>query len=92
MSNTSVQNKSFALESRYVVVANIYPSKSKKTIKILDLEGHLLGIALRDEIIQLLNGYLDHANIVIYRCDSPQTPLEGKAAEPEKIKLGDTDQ
>jgi hypothetical protein len=59
------QPKKFAntAQSRYVIVANIYPSKSQKTIKILDLESHLLGIALRTEILDLLAGKLDHVNV-----------------------------
>ena len=55
------------LESRFIVVANIFPSKSRYTIKIVDLSGHLLGIALREEILALLDGKLDHVNVVLYR-------------------------
>jgi hypothetical protein len=54
-------------ESRFIIVANIYLSKKKKTVKILDLDGHLLGIALRDEILALLAGKISHVNVVIYR-------------------------
>jgi hypothetical protein len=58
--------------SRYVIVANIYLSKSKKTVKILDLEGRLLGIALRDEILDMLDGKLGHVNVVLYRIEEKQ--------------------
>lgn len=67
------ENKKFAptSPSRYEAVANLYLSKSKQTITIKDLEGHLLGIALRDEILALLAGKLNHVNVVLYRSVQP---------------------
>jgi hypothetical protein len=67
VNNSATALKSFASESRYIIVANLYPSKSKKTLKILDLTGHLVGIALRYEIIELLDGKRNHVNVVLFR-------------------------
>lgn len=73
--------------SRYVIVANIYLSRSKQSVKIIDLQGNFIGIANRNEILDLFTGHRDHVNIVVYRCS--QTPLEVKTAEPEKIQMGE---
>jgi hypothetical protein len=53
--------------SRFIVVANIYLSKSKKTVRSLDLEGYLSGIARRDETLALLAGKIGHVNVVVFR-------------------------
>jgi hypothetical protein len=87
MNESTQQNLRFTQktqESRYVIVANIFESKSRQTIKIIDLSGHLLGIALRDEILDLLAGYRDHVNVVLFRI-----PLEVKTADPDKITIGE---
>lgn len=63
--------------SRYVIAYNIYLSKSRQTIKIIDLEGHLLGIAICDEILDLLAGKISHVNVVRYRSNPPLNAFEG---------------
>jgi hypothetical protein len=67
MTVSQQNDKNVTQLSRFVVVANIVPGKSKQTIKIIDLEGHLLGVARRDEILDLLAGKINHANVVLYR-------------------------
>jgi len=57
-------------ESRFVIVANIYLSKKKQTLKILDLNGKLCGIFRRNDILDLLAGKLDHVNVVLFRNES----------------------
>lgn len=72
--------------SRFVIVANCFLSRSKQAIKIVNLQGQFIGIAKRDEILDLFDGYRDHVNIVVYCCDPKQGPLELKSADPEKIR------
>lgn len=67
MNESPEQNKNISQISRFVVVANIVLSKSMQTVKIINLDGRLLGIAKRDEILELLDGKIDHVNVVLYR-------------------------
>jgi hypothetical protein len=67
MNEATQQNKSVAQISRFIAVANFVLCKSKQTIKLIDLEGNLLGIAKRTEILDLLAGKRDHVNVVLYR-------------------------
>ena len=66
------------MESRFVIVANIYLSKSKQTLKILDLNGHLCGIFRRNDILDLFTGKINHVNVVLYRCEETKQPTVEK--------------
>jgi hypothetical protein len=68
MNECPEQNRNISQISRFLVIANIVPSKSKQTVKIIDINGRLLGIAKRDEILDLLDGKTDRVNVVVYRC------------------------
>jgi hypothetical protein len=71
-----------------VVVANIFLSKSKKTVKIISTEGCLIGIARRSELNDLLAEKLSHVNVCLFQ-DSPfQEPLgELKPVNPDALSF-----
>ena len=52
--------------SRFKKVASIHLSRSQQTIKIVGLDGELLGLARCEEIIDLLNDDRATVDIVVY--------------------------
>jgi len=69
MTVCSESNKNFsftAQHSRYKKIAIIRLSRSQQTIKIIGLDGELLGLARCEELIELLNDNLSHVDVVLY--------------------------
>jgi hypothetical protein len=77
--------------NHYRVNGKIFKSLSKITIKVIDDNGKLVGLARIVDLMDLLNGKRDFVDLVVFE-DQPQTDppkFSIKIADPEKLPVGD---
>lgn len=82
------------MAERFFVVGYIRMNKSKRSLKIHFESGYRTGIVSRNELLGVLEGKLDHANITVFKNyflmrerSTGQSVFKLKDADPEKFSL-----